>query len=80
MSVQIYDTKQSDSSSDTGALVNAEHPFIAIAPWSTLVTRNRALIYGLNRTKLRTYAKLNCLTKLNSLKKKCFWQLNRTYI
>ena len=23
---------------------------------------------------------MNCLTKLNSLKNKCFWQLNRTYI
>ena len=28
-------------------------------------------IYRLDRTKLHTYAKLNCLTKLNGLKKKC---------
>ena len=30
-----YDTKQSDC--DAGALGNAEHPFIVIAPMSTLV-------------------------------------------
>ena len=30
-----YDTKQSDYEI-TGALGNAEYPFIAIAPWSTL--------------------------------------------
>ena len=37
-------------------------------------------IYGLNRTKLHAYAKLNCLNKnylnkLNCLKEKCFWQI-----
>ena len=46
-------------SSDAGALGNAEHPFIAIAPRSTLARSGSTWfgpIYGLNRTKLRTYA------------------------
>ena len=29
--------------------------------WPGVVAPNIALIYGLNRTKLRNYAKLNCL-------------------
>ena len=62
--------------SDAGALGNAEHPFIAIAPRSTLA--GVVAPDGLNRT--NTYAKLNCLIKLDSLKLKCFWQLNHTYI
>ena len=69
---------------DARALGNAEHLFIAIAPRSTLAQNGsiwKGPIYGLNRTKLRTCAKLNylnqnCLTKLNSLKKKCFSQSN----
>ena len=49
--------------SNAGALGDAEHPFIAIAPKSTLARRGSTWygpIYGLNRTKLHTYAKLNC--------------------
>ena len=70
-----YDTKHSDGDVP-GVLGNAEHPFIAFAPRSTLAWNGStwyAPIYGLNRTKLHIYAKLNCLnknclTKLNSLK------------
>ena len=43
---------------------NTEFPFIAIARGSTLSrsgSTQQSPIYGSNRTKLRTYAKLNCL-------------------
>ena len=52
------------SSSNAGALKNVEYPFNAIAPRSTLTRRGsiwEGLIYGSNRTKLYTCAKLNCL-------------------
>ena len=45
--------------SNAGGLGNAEYPFIAIAPRSALAWRGRTC--GSNRSKLRTYAKLNCL-------------------
>ena len=51
-------------SSTAGALENAEYPVIAIAPRSTLARSGstwKGPIYGSNRTKLCTYAKLNCL-------------------
>ena len=62
-------------SSDIGALGNAEYPFIAIAPRSIRAWSGSTWlgpIYALNRTKLRTYAKLNCL------KWNCFWHWNST--
>ena len=43
-----------------------EYSFIAITPRSTLARRGSTWmvpIYGSNRTKVRTYAKLNCLKK-----------------
>ena len=51
-------------SGNTGALGNAEYPFISTAPRSTLARSGSTYegpIYGSNRTKLCTYAKLNCL-------------------
>ena len=51
-------------SSNAGDLGNAEHLLIAIAPRSTLARSGSTWlgpIYGSNRTKLRTYAKLNYL-------------------
>ena len=60
-------------SSNAGALGNVEYLFIAITPWSTLAwSRGTWLspIYGSNRTKLCSYAKLNCL------KYNCFWHWN----
>ena len=51
-------------SSNAGDLGNAEYPFIAIAPESTLTRSNttwKGPINGSNRTKRCTYAKLNCL-------------------
>ena len=51
-------------SSYAGALGNAEHPFIAIAPWSAPTQSGGTWygpMYGLNGTKLCTYAKLNYL-------------------
>ena len=56
-------------SSNAGALENTEYSFIAIALRSTLIQSGstwQGPIYGSNRSKLRTYAKLNCL------KWKCF--------
>ena len=50
--------------SNAGALGNAEYLFIAVAPWYTLSRSSSTLqdpIYGSNRTKLYTYAKLDCL-------------------
>ena len=47
---------------DAGALENVEYPFIAIVPRSTVAQSGSSWwgpIYGLNRTKLHTYAKLN---------------------
>ena len=44
------------SAIDAGALGKAERSFIAIAPRSALAWSGE-----LNRTKLHTYAKLNCL-------------------
>ena len=62
-----YDTKQSDGDGNAGDLGNAEYPFIAIwfpgPHWFGVVAPD---IYGSNRTKLRTYVKLNYL-KLNGL-------------
>ena len=58
------------------SLGNAEYPFIAIALRSILALSGSTWsgpIYGLNRTKLCTYAKLNCL------KWSCFWHWNCTY-
>ena len=46
------------------ALGNVEYPFIVIAPRSTLAWSGSTLFsatYGLDRTKLCAYAKLNCL-------------------
>ena len=45
--------------------------------WLGMVTPDKGLIYGLNRTRLHTYAKLNCLnlnslTELSGLTWKCF--------
>ena len=51
-------------SNNAGPLGNAEDPFIAIAPRSTLAQSGSTWsgpIYGSNRTKLCIYAKLNCL-------------------
>ena len=51
-------------SSNAGALGNAEYPFIAIAHRSTLIQSGstwKGPTYRSNRTKLYTYAKLNCL-------------------
>ena len=50
----------SEGSSNAGALGNAEYPFIAITPKSTLAP-DKSPIYGLNKTKLCTYTLLNCL-------------------
>ena len=60
-----YDTKQSDIEVPVMLELwgNAEHPFIASAPWSTQARNGSTWygpIYGLNITKLHTYAKLNC--------------------
>ena len=55
-------TKQSDG--EIPALGNMEYAFIAITPWSTLAQSGSTWegpIYGSNRTKLHTYAKLNYL-------------------
>ena len=88
-----YDTKQSDGEVPiiTWALGNAEYPFIAITPRSTLARSGspwESPIFGSNRTKLRTYAKLNCLkwnsflhwnctkAKLNCLNSNCLTKLN----
>ena len=63
-------------SSNAGALGNAEYPFIAIAPRSTLAQNGstwQGSIYGSNRPKLHICAKLNCL------KRNCFWYWNCTY-
>ena len=70
-----YDTKQSDGEVPVmpELLGNAEYPFIAISPRYTLVQSSNTWlgpIYGSNRTKLHTYA------KLNSLKWNCFCILN----
>ena len=51
-------------SSDAEVLGNVEHPFIAMVLRSTLAQNGstwQGPIYGLNRIKLHTYAKLNCL-------------------
>ena len=42
------------------ALGNAEYPFIAIAPWSTVARSGRVLSMGQIELNC-TYAKLNCL-------------------
>ena len=50
--------------SNAGALGNVEYPFTPIAPKSILARNGSTWlgpIYGLNRTKLYTYAKLNSL-------------------
>ena len=68
--MSVLDMTLNRGSSDAEALGNVEYPFIAIAPRPTLardVAPDKGPIYGLNRTKLHTYAKLNCLSKLNSL-------------
>ena len=60
-----YDNKQSDDEIPVMVeLENAEYLFIAIPLGSTLARCGNTWwgpVYGLNRTKLRTYAKLNCL-------------------
>ena len=43
-------------------------PLLPGTLWPRVVAPDKGPIYGLNRTKLHSYAKLNCLTKLNSLK------------
>ena len=51
-------------SSNAGSLGSAEYPFITIAPRWTLAQSGSTWegpMYGLNRTKLCTYAKYNCL-------------------
>ena len=54
-------------SCNSGALGNAEHPFIATAPWSSLVQCGstwQGLIYESNRSVWHlncTYSELNCL-------------------
>ena len=56
----------------TGGLGSAGQHLFAIAPRFTLALSGStwlSSIYGLNRSKLRTYAKLNCL------KWNCFWYL-----
>ena len=69
-------------SSSAGALENVEYPFIAIAPRSTLALTGstwQGPIYGSNRTKPCTHAKLNCL-KYNCLYILKWTVWNRTVI
>ena len=55
LNLSRYDTKQSDGEVPVMlSFGNVEHPFIAIAPRSILA--QSGIIYGSNRTKLRTYA------------------------
>ena len=70
MSVLDNDTKQSNGEVPVmlglwGMRSILSLPLLPGPLWPRVVAPD---IYGLNKTKLHTYAKLNCLTKLNSLK------------
>ena len=82
-----YDTKQSNGEVPAmlelwGMRSTPSLPSLPDPLWPGVVVPDKGPIYGLNRTKpcFFHYTERHTHAKLNILKYKCFWQLNRAYI